>query len=277
LKAPTLLQWRGVASAFVVLFAALGPARGADLTAPTMLSAPSPATLDDFDWTGVHVGIHGGFGVDHFGFKYGVVSPATAFSGTDGITAAGPIGGVQAGITYQFPFTLVLPYKFVAGLEFDASWSGIGGETTAVSAAPAGQGSAAFGSKFSSFGTGRLRLGYALGRFFPYITGGFTYGIIETYGSAGTNGGFFVAGSRTVLRSGILPHVGSFGIGVEYAMTPSWTVKAEYLYEFVNARRVEFQSPDGTTFGFGTRTMYHVGRVGLNYRFDWSQAAAVLK
>lgn len=258
---------RAVAT-FFMLLACLGPAHSADVPAPTLLSPPV-AALEDFDWTGVHVGIHGGFGVDHFGFKYGLVSPATAFSGTDGITAVGPIGGVQAGFTYQFPFNLVIPYKFVAGLEFDASWSGIRGEATALGPAPAGQGNATFGTKLVSFGTGRLRLGFALGRFFPYITGGFTYGIIDTYGSAATNNGSFVSGSSTVLRSGVLPHVGNFGIGIEYAMTPNWTVKAEYLYEFVNARRVEFQSPDGTTFGFGTRTMYHIGRVGLNYRFDW--------
>ncbi len=258
-----------MASFFVALFSCLGAARGADVPEPMLRSAPAEATLDNFNWTGVHVGIHGGFGVDHFGFKYGVVSPATAFSGTDGITGVGPIGGIQAGFTYQFPFKLLVPYDFVAGLEFDASWSGIAGETTAVSAAPAGQGTATFGSKFASFGTGRIRLGCALGRFFPYITGGFTYGIVESHGSAATNGGFFVSGSTTALRSGVLPHVGNVGIGVEYAMTTNWTVKAEYLYEFINARRVEFQSPDGTSLGFGTRTMYHIGRVGLNYRFDW--------
>jgi outer membrane immunogenic protein len=74
----------------------------------------------------------------------------------------------------------------------------------------------------------------------------------------------------------VIPQVGNVGIGVEFAMAPNWTVKAEYLYEFITANRVDFRSPGGTNFGFGTRTMYHIGRVGLNYRFGGTQPGGVL-
>jgi hypothetical protein len=178
-------QVRCSALLLAFLLAGATPAAAADTPMQAMTPEPATTTLDDFEWTGFNIGIHGGFGVDHFGFKYSVASPVAEFSGTDGITGVGPIGGLQIGFTYQFPFTLVLPYKLVAGLEFDASWSGIKGQTDAVSPSPPGQGYATFGSKFLSFGTARLRLGYGLGRLFPYITGGFTYGIVETYGNAG--------------------------------------------------------------------------------------------
>jgi outer membrane immunogenic protein len=46
-------------------------------------------------------------------------------------------------------------------------------------------------------------------------------------------------------------------------------VKAEYLYVFINARWAVFNPGDGSSIQFNTRTMYHVARVGLNYKFDW--------
>ena len=63
---------------------------------------------------------------------------------------------------------------------------------------------ATFGSKFEDFGTARIRLGYAWGRFLPYLTGGFTYGTIETFYSVATPG-FFNAGTSTATRSGFFP------------------------------------------------------------------------
>jgi hypothetical protein len=41
---------------------------------------------------------------------------------------------------------------------------------------------------------------------------------------------------RTETRTGVFPHVGAFGIGLEYAIDQHFTVKAEYLYEFINSR-----------------------------------------
>jgi opacity protein-like surface antigen len=73
-----------------------------------------------------------------------------------------------------------------------------GGSTVWVLAA------AGFGSKFEDFGTARIRLGYAWGRFLPYLTGGFTYGTIETFYSVATPG-FFNAGTSTATRSGFFP------------------------------------------------------------------------
>jgi outer membrane immunogenic protein len=124
-----------------------------------------------------------------------------------------------------------------------------------------------FAYKFEDFGTARIRLGFAWGRCLPYLTGGFIYGTIETYYSAATPG-FFNAGSSTATRSGVFPHVGAAG-GVEYAIAPNFTLKVEYLYDFINARPVVFNPVAGSSIQFGTRTAYHIARVGLNYKFDW--------
>ncbi|HET6374429.1 MAG TPA: hypothetical protein VFF88_00120, partial [Methylocella sp.] len=79
------------------------------------------------------------------------------------------------------------------------------------------------------------------------------------------------------VRSGVFPHVGALGIGLEYAVTPNVTMKAEYMYNFINARPVTISPGDGTTVSFGTRTMYHIARIGLNYKFDWLSPPAAVK
>jgi len=81
--------------------------------------------------------------------------------------------------------------------------------------------------------------------------------------------GFFNAGSSTATRSGVFPHVGAVGIGAEYAVAPHFTVKVEYLYDFTNARPEVFNPVAGSSIPFGTRTAYHIARVGLTHHFDW--------
>jgi outer membrane immunogenic protein len=256
---------------FLILAAAARAACAADLT-PKMGSAeiqpPPPA---EFDWNGFYVGINVGGGVDHFGFKFNVNTPRPAGyqEGTSGITSLGPLGGVQLGFNYQLPC-----WHLVAGIEIDNSAADITGQTTINgilrSFLPY---SLTTGTRVHDIGTGRLRIGYAWGRFLPYLTGGFTFGVIETYYNFSTPG-FASSAASTALRSGVIPHVGAFGIGVEYAIDTHFSVKTEYLYEFINARRTLFAQPDGSSVSFGTRTMYHLVRLGLNYKFDFSPAVA---
>ena len=248
------------------LAAAAWPARAADLPSkpePPVFQSPPPA---EFSWTGFYAGVNVGGGIDHFAFPYTIGEPGlnNNMEARSGITASGPFGGLQAGYNYELPF-----FHVVAGFEIDSEVAGIRGQTTVngtfLSGVPV---SATFGSKFEDFGTARVRLGYALGRFLPYLTAGFTYATTETYYSLATPG-LFSSGSITETRTGVFPHVGAFGIGLEYAIDSHFTVKAEYFYEFINSRAVLFTPALASTVDFNTRTMYHVGRVGLNYKFDW--------
>ena len=245
--------------------AAYEPVRAADLPSAVspVFEPPPPAA---FSWTGFYAGVNVGGGIDHFAFPYAVNVPGPNgyTQGRDGITAGGPIGGIQAGYNYELPF-----WHLVAGVEIDVEAAGIVGQTRVNGALGSGLPvSATFGSKFEDFGTGRVRLGYAWGRLMPYVTAGFTFATTETFYDV-VAPGFAATGSSTSTRSGIFPHVGVGGIGVEYAIAPNFTVKAEYLYEFINARPVVFNPAASAVILFNTRTMYHIGRVGLNYKFDW--------
>jgi outer membrane immunogenic protein len=263
-----LFRWFG----FLILAAAASVACAADLTpkaGSAEIQAPPPA---EFDWNGFYAGVNVGGGVDHFGFKWDVNTPRPSGyqEGSAGITSLGPLGGLQVGFNYKLPF-----FNVVAGIEIDASAADLTGQTTVSgtlrSFLPF---SATFGTKVYDLGTARFRLGYPWGRFLPYLTAGFTFGIIETSFNFSTPG-FPSSSASTAARTGAFPHVGAFGAGIEYAIGPHITVKTEYLYDFINARRTLFLQPDGSSVSFGTRTMYHIVRLGLNYKFDFSPPVAV--
>ena len=65
------------------------------------------------------------------------------------------------------------------------------------------------------------------------------------------------------------------GSGLEYAVTPTWTVKGEAIYAQLNTVTASWISPGSQAFPanavYNTRfnTSVAVIRAGLNYKFDW--------
>jgi outer membrane immunogenic protein len=64
------------------------------------------------------------------------------------------------------------------------------------------------------------------------------------------------------------------GSGLEYAVTPNWTVKGEAIYAQLNTVTASWVSPGSPAFPanavYNTRfnTSVAVVRAGLNYKFD---------
>ncbi len=224
--------------------------------------APAP----EFNWTGFYIGANGGYGLDHFAFPYWFyfADGATAL-GRSGITSSGGLLGGQIGFNYQLSNLPFIGHA-VVGIEADEQWSDINGSTYITNGSVGGT----IGTRFENFGTLRARVGYNFDRLLVYWTGGLTYGTTESYYN--NIGGF--SGSLTETRTGLAPRVDVVGIGAEYALANNFSIKAEYLYDCIIAHYESFALPDAGSINFNSRSMYHIGRIGLNYKFDWLSPSA---
>jgi outer membrane immunogenic protein len=214
--------------AAVALIALAGAAQAADLPPAPPYYYKAPAYPPPyFTWTGFYLGVNGGGG-----FGNSAWDTTSSFSTTGGV-----IGGT-VGYNYQIN-------SFVVGGEGDIDWSSIKGTTT-TGACPAG---CTTGNSWLS--TLRARVGYAADRFMPYVTGGGAFGNIN----ASTPG----------LAGGTATNVGwTVGAGVEFAINPHWSAKAEYLY--VDLGKFNCGAGCGAPSDNVSFTTSLV-RGGINYRF----------
>lgn len=223
-----------------------------------------------FSWTGFYVGVDGGFGggfidTDTILFQPPITVGVVTIRGisstlhTSNRTGGAIVGG-QVGYNYE------LPNNIVVGIESDAQWTNVAESEheIATSTTPT--------LRFTDlragldwFGTTRLRLGYAFGRFLPYITGGVSYGEVVASASQVVTGA-----AGTIFGSASATHAGwTAGAGAEYAVTDNISFKAEYLFVQlggVSGSEVGFAPPvfgSSKTGSFGT----NVVRAGLNWRF----------
>lgn len=193
------------------------------------------------NWTGAYAGAEGGYGwgtsrhSDNTGFN----------SGSFG--ASGGLVGGTLGYNWQLPNN-----PFVVGVEGDMSWADMSGST-------GGACSGACSTKLSDLGTVRGRVGYAVGTWMPYATGGLAFGDLS--GSEGGAAG--ASGAGSTYRVGW-----TAGAGVEDAFAPHWSAKLEYLHVDLGTGPV-FDD----TFAGGGGAAEHVSfqtdivRGGINYKF----------
>jgi outer membrane immunogenic protein len=214
--------------AFVGVAALTGAAAAADLPRP----APqpyykAPVAVPAYSWTGFYIGVNGGGG---FG--------RSAWDGTGSFNISGGLVGGTIGYNYQFG-------QIVAGLEGDIDWADLEGTTNTT---------CPLGCKTSDdwLATARGRLGFAADRFMPFITGGAAFGDIKA-----APGGF---GGATSTNAGW-----TIGGGLEFAIAPQWTVKAEYLY--VDLGKFNCGLSCGLMPTENVSFTTNLVRAGVNYKF----------
>jgi high affinity Mn2+ porin len=243
-----------------------GPARAAAEAMP--LKAPPP--VSSYDWSGAYVGGHVGFAS---GFSNWSAIDATGAALGGSFTLPGSFdffagtGSYYAGL--QAGYNRVLPSRIVLGVEADASFpnsdvvvpNSIAGSQTF--AAPT-SGVANFGERVLKFGTARGRLGYAFDRWMIYGTGGLAWAhdVLTRTQIAGTPAaGFAVPGT---VETALLWRFGwALGVGVEFALSPRWTARAEYMVTDFGRRDVAF--PAGGQ-QFDSDLLPQSVRLGFNYR-----------
>lgn len=167
------------------------------------VSAFADQYSDRVNWSGFYVGAH-------VGKLYGETSNTTdpVFPGFElpNGKANNWFGGIQGGYRYQFPNNVVIGASLRAPIAGEDSELTTFGNVNTV--------------EMKGAITGALSLGYAHGRFLPYVTVGYGFAFME---------------AREVLWGGIAsPWVDNthslvtVGAGVNYALTDNWSVGFEY-------------------------------------------------
>ncbi|KIU48714.1 carbohydrate porin [Bradyrhizobium elkanii] len=238
------------ASTVLIAVATGYQARAADMPVIRPVKAPMVAAI--YDWSGLYVGGHAGYGGGSFG-------PGTNPLPQQGIflphSITGLIGGYQAG------YNLQLSNKWVLGVEADISFTSPLDRPKLVPAP--------FNTTFDYLGTARGRIGYAFGTWLPYVTGGAAWGRtrVDLNDADGE-----VIGNKSRVHLGWVA-----GAGLEFAMGGNWSGKVEYNYIDLGAR----------TYGLGDVLLpdvavdpkIHTVKLGLNYRLwdtpPWVSGAAV--
>ena len=185
----------------------------------------APAYVEPpFTWTGFYVGLNGGgaWGTSDF----------SAPLSTGSFDVSGGLIGGTVGYNWQMG-------PAVIGLEGDLDWADISGN---VVCAPG-----ICETRNSWLGTVRGRLGYAMGRFMPFVTGGLAVGDVKHSVT-----GF---GDTTDTKAGW-----TLGGGLEAMVTGPLSVKVEYLY-------VDLGRTDSPVAGADSKFQTSIVRAGLNYHF----------
>src|SRR6188472_3964070 len=206
-------------AALVLMATAAVSANAADL--PTKSYAPAPAVMQVYNWTGLYVGVNGGYG---WGSQDPLTLVSNRFDRTSFNVSGGMFGGTM-GAQIQQGYV-------VLGLEGDLDWANIKGNGISNPAiAGIGQGiTLDIASNISAVGTARARVGVAVNNLLLYVTGGAAFVKSSANGTSiagapcGTLG-VFPNCTASAWRPGIVA-----GLGMEYGFTPNWSLKGEYLY-----------------------------------------------
>jgi outer membrane immunogenic protein len=186
------------------ILAISGQARAADLPQPRV---PVPALPAVYNWTGVYLGVNGGWGDGNSNWT----------NGTAGETGRFPISGYTVGGTVGANYQIG---AYVLGIEGDVDWTNPRGGSGSTCGAISDLVPPPTGRRTQSewLATIRGRVGYAFDRYLIYGAGGAAFANIQTglipsstFDST-TEAGWTVGG------------------GLEVCFAPNWTARVEYLF-----------------------------------------------
>jgi outer membrane immunogenic protein len=220
-------------------------ADAAEVAPPPPISSNLPAN-DEVPtagkWAGIYLGINGGYG---FGSSQWSLAAVT----TNAFNTGGFLLGGTIGVNYAVSQVLF-------GLEGDLDWSTLNGSVGGC-AVNTGGAAAACETKNNLLGTVRARVGYSLDRTLVYVTGGGAFGSIQT-------------GLNPPTSFNTAAHLGlAVGAGVEFALSPNWSAKAEYLFLDFNNASCSGTAACGSAASAAVVLTENIIRGGLNYKFSW--------
>jgi opacity protein-like surface antigen len=198
-------------------------------------------------WSGIYLGLNGGFTYGGSSWTDSVTGGSTGNFATSGFVFGGTLGA-----NYQIG-------SFVLGVEADGDWADASGFGTFTATALCAGGCLTTSSWLS---TVRGRAGYAFDRFLVYGTAGAAFGNVRANFSNDAVSSATEAGWTV-------------GTGVEVALAPNWSAKAEYLFVKLAdgscTAECAIANTDGTSVipNVAVKFSESIVRGGLNYRFTW--------
>ncbi len=214
--------------------------QAADLGTGKVRNAPPPEIYYEpgYNWSGLYYGASVGGAFATTGHQYDRLNgPASLES--SGAAFSGHLG-----------YNLMMPSLWVFGVEIELGHLGIESDQLAI-----GNGDI-LSAGAGLFGTARARLGYAFGRFLPYVTAGAAFVDIETAGGNPAND------NRFLTLSEIQPGL-AVGAGAEYAFGSGLVARLEYLY--IDVAEYEGRNLENELMKFDNDI--HLVRAGLSYKF----------
>ncbi|MGH7175689.1 MAG: outer membrane protein [Minisyncoccia bacterium] len=166
------------------------------------------AQAADQDWSGLYAGVNG---TEAIGRTMFVSQAGYAHAG-----ATGWVLGAQLGYQWQLD-------QVALGVETDYDFTGIAGKRSEL-ACPANVCGVNITEHdrfaLNDFGTVRGRLGYAMGDFLPFVTGGYAYAGASAHASFS---GAFPPVAKSISASGWVA-----GAGLDYRIDDDWALRVEY-------------------------------------------------
>jgi outer membrane immunogenic protein len=205
------------------------------------------------NWTGLYAGLHAGFARSKNYFDPADLALAgfTSPLSISGASANGAAFGFGGGMNWQSGM-------LVFGIEADWTKSVLRADIPfAATIAPFGAVTGTLGATVDWTATARMRAGIAIERALIYGTAGLAVASAEGELSV-TGGGPFIWTDSVWLGGWVL------GAGIEYALTPSWSIKGEFMRMHFGSG--PFSSAAGSVPVSSSVDLYSL-RGGLNFRF----------
>lgn len=234
---------------FAAALAATTAAFAPPVVAADMLVKAAPGPLVAPSWTGYYFGVHGGWGWANTHIPVPFASPPF---GTIEALNNGPLAGGQVGANWQYG-------NVVYGVELDASWTFIRGNTSTNQSIPASSTHNAI--DFRALATATGRVGYAMNSWLAYAKGGLAWADVVI-----TSPNF--AEPPTWERSvfGV-----AAGAGIEVAFLRNVSAKLEYNFLYFLPDQLDY-FPNADAVGIDH--FVQVVKAGINVRWGGDQVLA---
>ncbi|MBN9046866.1 MAG: porin family protein [Rhizobiales bacterium] len=233
------MNLRLIAYSCAAILAASTCAKAADV-----INGPEPIYVPAFSWGGAYIGgqVGYGWGKSSFDDGYDGYNGYRRSDDPSSLSPSGFIGGIYAGYNFDIGSNVIL------GIDGDINYANQKGSFDFDD----GLNSASVTSELQWSGSVRGRMGYAAGRFMPYLAGGVAFGQVKN--SIRLNDDRWDS-SRTLTGWTI-------GGGVDYAATDNIVLRLEYRYTDFGRRDFSFDDLSSSN-----RFRSNDIRLGVAYKF----------